>query len=120
MITDRKLLSGRCAVQLFLEIFYTGRDNPFQEGIRRDQWKYIRMFDGVEPYTEADVDFSNRKPDFEMLFDLNADPGEMNNLVDSMSDSAVLNHLREKTAHYSDSLKSKREAFKNAVPIQSR
>ena len=76
--------------ELFLEILYTGRDNPFQEGIRIGNWKYIRMFDGVKKYKEEDVDFADRKPEFEMLFDLAADPGELNNLIKDMEDTKLL------------------------------
>ena len=30
--------------EIFLENLYTGRDNPFCEGIRQGNWKYIRMY----------------------------------------------------------------------------
>ena len=46
--------------ELFLESLYTGRDTPFQEGIRTGRWKYIRMYDGKTDYVESDVDFSDR------------------------------------------------------------
>ena len=34
---------------LFLESLFTLQDNPFCEGIRKGQWKYIRMYDGQQP-----------------------------------------------------------------------
>jgi arylsulfatase A-like enzyme len=106
--------------ELFLEILYTGRDNPFQEGIRIGNWKYIRMFDGVKKYKEEDVDFADRKPEFEMLFDLAADPGELNNLIKDMEDTKLLESFRQKTAAYSISLNEKREKYKAVVTTQSR
>lgn len=106
--------------ELFLESLYTGRDNPFQEGIRQGKWKYIRMYDGVTKYAEGDVDFEGRSPEFEMLFDLDADPGEMNNLATEMADSDLLATLREKTAAYSNGLNQRRETFKKVVATQAR
>jgi len=106
--------------ELFLENLYTGRDTPFQEGIRLGKWKYIRMYDGKTGYLESDVDFSNRKPDFEMLFDLEADPREMNNLVESHGDSEILATLRAKCAAHSQSLNQQRESLKDAVEVQKR
>ena len=105
---------------LFLESLYTGRDNPFQEGVRQGKWKYIRMYDGVGKYAESDVDFSNRPPEFEMLFDLEADPGEMNNLVESMADSDILASLRQKTADRSNALNQLREIYKEQVATKGR
>jgi arylsulfatase A-like enzyme len=106
--------------ELFLEILYTGRDNPFQEGIRIGNWKYIRMFDGVTKYNETDVDFADRNPEFEMLFDLATDPGEMNNLIKDMGDTKLLETFRQKTAAYSISLNETREKYKARVTTQSR
>ena len=83
----RPLLEGKDTPwreELFLENLYTGRDTPFQEGIRRGKWKYIRMYDCKADYDESDVDFSSREPDFEMLFDLESDPRELNNLIESI------------------------------------
>ena len=62
--------------ELFLESLFTLRDNPFCEGIRIDDWKYIRMFDGKVDFTEGDLVFEGRAPGFEQLFDLKDDPGE--------------------------------------------
>ncbi|HUT95083.1 MAG TPA: sulfatase-like hydrolase/transferase [Thermoguttaceae bacterium] len=106
--------------ELFLENLYTGRDTPFQEGVRFGKWKYIRMYDGKTGYVESDVDFSNRKPDFEMLFDLEADPGERDNLVESHADSEILATLRGKCAAHSRSLNEQRQSFKNTVEVQNR
>jgi arylsulfatase A-like enzyme len=105
---------------LFLESLYTGRDNPFQEGIRKGKWKYIRMYDGVATYNEAHVDFVNRAPEFEMLFDLEADPGERHNLIESHADSPTLASLRKQCDEESQSLNRRREAFRKFVQTQRR
>jgi arylsulfatase A-like enzyme len=119
----RPLIEGRDVPwreELFLESLYTGRDNPFQEGIRRGQWKYIRMYDGVLDYDEQDVDFRNREPDFEMLFDLAADPGERNNLAQSELHTEILTTLRQKCAARSRQINQRREAFQQQVAMQRR
>jgi arylsulfatase A-like enzyme len=106
--------------ELFLESLYTGRDTPFQEGIRDGKWKYIRMFDGVGRYNEQHVDFTNRRPDFELLFDLDADPMERTNLVQVDAHSEVLARLRKKCTTQSQQLNQKREEFKKAVTTKAR
>ena len=119
----RPLVEGRKVKwrsELFLESLYTGRDTPFQEGMRLGKWKYIRMFDGVGNYREKDVDFADRKPDYEMLFDLEADPGEMKNLIKSHGDSKILAALRRKTVAGSKTLNQERKRFVETVAIESR
>lgn len=107
--------------ELFLESLYTGRDNPFQEGIRAGNWKYIRMYDGKKGrYDESHVDFAGRRPEFEMLFDLENDPGEMNNLANTKRGEKVLPAFREKVAKWSIELNEKRERFKAEVKVMER
>jgi arylsulfatase A-like enzyme len=106
--------------ELFLESLYTGRDTPFQEGIRFGKWKYIRMYDGKSPYNESHVNFADRRPDFEMLFDLEADPNEMANLIGSHADSQLLPLLRKRCAAHSQMLNERRRNFKNAIEVQKR
>ena len=95
----------------FLENLYTGRDNPFSEGIRSGDWKYIRMYDGVEPFSESDVDFTNRKPDFEQLFNLKDDPEENNNLVGEFEGTKLLDDLRKNCQNHSVKLNKKRSDY---------
>jgi arylsulfatase A-like enzyme len=119
----RPLVEGKKAPwreELFLESLYTGRDTPFQEGIRRGKWKYIRMFDAPGRYREEDVDFADRKPDFEMLFNLEADPREISNLVASHADGEVLASLREKCAARSRAINRRRQVFRGAVEVKRR
>lgn len=98
--------------ELFLESLFTLRDNPFCEGIRIGDWKYIRMFDGVNPYNETHLEFSARSPDFEQLFDLSDDPDEKNNLINEYQHSAMLDSLRTKVARYSMEMNQQRENYK--------
>ena len=119
----RPLVEGREVEwrdELFLESLFTLRDNPFQEGIRTDRWKYIRMYDGIVNFKEADVDFAGRAPEFEMLFDLESDPGERNNLASDPGHAGILAELREKAAAQSIAINQRREAFMKANPVQPR
>ncbi|NQU51866.1 MAG: sulfatase-like hydrolase/transferase [Bacteroidetes bacterium] len=106
--------------EIFLENLYTGRDNPFCEGIRQQNWKYIRMYNGVEKYSENDLSFENRKPDFEQLFNLKDDPQEMVNLIYKYEGSTLLKELREKTIQQSGNLNLKRENYKKNNKVVSR
>ena len=106
--------------EIFLENLYTGRDNPFCEGIREGNWKYIRMYDGIEGYKERDVDFSERKPDFEQLFNLLEDPEEMNNLISQFEGTKMLEKLRAKCQKLSDKLNNKRAYFQDSHNYEPR
>ena len=119
----RPLMKGEDIIwreELFLESLYTGRDNPFCEGIRTGEWKYIRMYDGVGRYVESDLDFSGRKPDFEQLFNLEDDPEELINLIEEYEGSTLLEELRNKTAGHSEELNLTREEYKQAHAVESR
>lgn len=119
----RPLVEGReteWREELFLESLFTMRDNPFQEGIRTERWKYIRMYDGVMPFRESDVDFADRPAEFELLFDLESDPNEQTNLASVPAHADILAELREKTAAQSIALNARREAFKAEVPTKGR
>ncbi|HCC70756.1 MAG TPA: hypothetical protein DEQ09_06355 [Bacteroidales bacterium] len=98
--------------EMFIESLYTGRDNPFIEGIRKGRWKYLRMYDGVVSYSEEDLDFRNREPKFEQLFDLKADPGEKINLIKEYEGSELLQQLKEKCATESERINRERQLYK--------
>lgn len=103
---------------LFLESLFTLRDTPFQEGIRTVRWKYIRMYDGVTNFKEPDVDFRGREPEFEMLFDLHADPTEHDNLAHDPDHAATLAAFRTQTAAESVAINARRNAFmKVSTPV---
>jgi arylsulfatase A-like enzyme len=119
----RPLVEGRDTPwrdELFLESLFTMRDNPFQEGIRTQRWKYIRFYDGKMSFKEADVDFNGRAPEFEMLFDLQADPTEHTNLAADPKHTAILAELRQKTAAQSIAINQRRESFMKSTPVQPR
>jgi arylsulfatase A-like enzyme len=105
--------------ELFLESLFTLRDTPFQEGIRRGPWKYVRMFDGKK-HTDANVDFGDRQPDFEQLFNLNSDPGEYNNLVTDYADNPLLEELRESCRRRSQQINKARRAYSKQFPQPTR
>ena len=105
---------------LFLENLYTGRDTPFSEGIRKGNWKYIRMFDGVEGYDEADLRFAGRTPDFEQWFDLAADPAETNNLIKANADSPVLAELRALCRNGAEELNARRTEYRKRIAVTPR
>ncbi len=78
------------------------------------------MYDGSAPYDEKNVRFGDRTPDFELLFDLESDPAEIHNLVESHAGSAILATLRQKCAAHSNALNQQRREFQNAVDVQRR
>jgi arylsulfatase A-like enzyme len=106
--------------ELFLESLFTLRDNPFCEGIRQGDWKYVRMFDGVVNFTENDVNFENREPDFEQLFNLKNDPGEKNNLIENPQYSGRIRTMREKVKSYSSELNHRRLEYRGSHDVRVR
>ncbi len=106
--------------ELFLENLFTLRDNPFCEGLRKGEWKYIRMFDGVTKYTEKDLDFLGRQPDFEQLFNIHDDPAEKVNLIEEYTGSEMLDRFRQKCSDLSVELNQSRERFKNEIGCMTR
>ena len=105
---------------LFLESLFTLRDNPFCEGIRRGEWKYIRMYDGKQPYRESDIDFEGRIPDFEQLFNLDHDPGERINLIWEYEGTALLDSLRIFCDQHSNELNLAREHYRMTMHISDK
>ena len=63
--------------------------------------------------------FSSMKFYVDLLFDLDDDPGEMNNLAKSKPNHPILQKLRAKTIAGSPKLNKERKQFKNACQIQS-
>ncbi|WP_372753255.1 sulfatase-like hydrolase/transferase [Labilibaculum sp.] len=107
--------------ELFLESMYTGRGNPICEGMRMGDWKYIRMYQiNKKKYTEEDIDFSARKPDFEQLFNLKTDPEEMNNLIEEYEGAEILTSLRKKTAKHATQMNLDRDKYKKNTNVKKR
>jgi arylsulfatase A-like enzyme len=98
--------------ELFLESLFAMRGNPLIEGVRKGNWKYIRMYAWGKTYTEADLDFTGRQPDFEQMFNLEEDPTEHRNLIAEYEGTDLLNELREKCTAYSITMNQEREAYK--------
>jgi len=98
---------------VFIENLYVGRDNPFSEAVRNREFKYIRYFKnpGKGRYTPQDIDFRQKQPIFEQLFELAGDPAEENNLVGNKKYARVLNALREKCSRYSAEMIRRRNRF---------
>lgn len=105
--------------ELFLESLFTLRDTPFQEGIRRGPWKYVRMFDGKK-HTDANVNFADRKPDFEQLFNLEEDPSERRNLIADPEQKQRLADLREACKRQSREVNQARRAYSKQFPQPKR
>ena len=68
-----------------------GKPLPRSEGVRTESWKYIHYID-TDPAEEE-------------LFDLKADPKEINNLVGKPVHAAMLHQLRDRCAELRESLK---------------
>ena len=105
---------------IFLENLFTGRDNPFCEGIRQGNWKYIRMYKGKTKYLEEDLDFRSTLPDFEQLFKLDEDPGEYHNLIGTYEGTEILEELRTKCREHSEDLNRQREIYIKSQHVQLR
>ncbi|MBC7286924.1 MAG: sulfatase [Armatimonadetes bacterium] len=103
------LLTGQTyepRTSIFLEMTWHDKYNPMR-GIRTHRYKYIRNFgerplvylpldvwDGLAGQEMRDEYYSVRRP-AEELYDLCADPLEMNNLADDPAYESVLGELRE-------------------------
>lgn len=119
----RPLVEGRnipWREEMFLESHFSLRDNPFQEGVRTERWKYIRLYKGKERFLEGDLDFTGRSPALEMLFDLVADPSERDNLVSDPKHSEILAQLRARTAAESTAINQRRAAYMETIHVESR
>ena len=117
----RPLIEGEGAAtdwrdELFLESLFTLRDNPFQEGLRTERWKYIRFYRGVLNFVEQDVDFRGREPDHELLFDLANDPQERHDLAGDPDHAGILAELRDRTARRSELANQRRDDYREFTP----
>jgi arylsulfatase A-like enzyme len=76
----------------FYEHAYTEKDRyiPKSQGVRTNQWKYIRYVD--------------QNPNFEQLFDLENDRLESTNLAEDPAQAETLNYLRERLSYWTSRL----------------
>jgi arylsulfatase A-like enzyme len=98
---------------IFLESLFIWRGNPFIEGVRTKDWKYLRYFkfEGKssgdhyrDHYLEKDADFAGKEPVFEQLFNLKNDPTEKTNLIDNPEYNDILENLRGKCKNESQKM----------------
>lgn len=107
--------------EVFLESLTVAEGNPFIEGLRTREWKYVRYMHKFGcPYTEEQLDFSNQEPEFEQLFDLNSDPAERVNLAGVEKHAAILEQFRERTRARSSELTSFGRQYKESLPVELR
>lgn len=107
--------------ELLLESLTTVEDQSMSEALRAGNRKYIRYFATPRcPYTEDDLDFANRTAVFEQLFDLEADPGERNNLAGDTAFVAALNDMRARAANLSAELTQTSRAYKSGLDMSFR
>ena len=85
--SDRKLIVYQAAQgeqvvikgSVLIEHLWEFPDIPSSEGVRTDEWKYLRYIDD---------------PSIEELYDLREDPGEMNNLANDTDHQETMADLR--------------------------
>jgi len=84
---------------VFLENLFTQQGYPRQEGVRDNQFKYIRSFSKVDDrnlYLPNQTVETDEKPIYEELFDIVNDPKEANNLADNSAYAKTLNVYRKR------------------------
>lgn len=120
-------LESNWRTDIFLENLYTGRFNPLIEAVREKNWKYVRYFSnpghskGREVltrsgyYVDEDVDFQDKVPVYEQLFDLETDPYEGRNLATSSEYAEILNRLRKRCELHSSQIMVEKEKYRMAL-----
>ena len=93
--------------EVFLENLFTEQGYPRQEGLRTQDYKYIRSFsktnDRAKYLPNQSVE-TNEAPIYEELFHIANDASESNNLATQAEYKAVLEHMRAKTTKTLQSL----------------
>ncbi|MEM7278632.1 MAG: sulfatase-like hydrolase/transferase [Pseudomonadota bacterium] len=121
IMQGRDVANSESRTEVFLESLTVAEGNPFIEAVRTQDRKYVRYIAASScPYVENDLDFANKVPLFEQLFDLENDPGERNNLVDDPVYAKDLDSLRKLTANRSVELTRASRAFKEKMGMSAR
>lgn len=107
--------------EVFLESLTVAEGNPFIEALRTQRWKYVRYFEAAGcPYTEDQLDFSEREPMFEQLFDLHHDPQERTNLAGKSEYGTTLEKFRARLAAESATRTERGRRYKREQPVAQR
>lgn len=100
--------------EIFAEVSYHAAYEPMR-AVRTKRYKYIKFFGGFEHYVPANIDdgpskdfllknnYLELKRDNEMLFDLNFDPQEKNNLIDDQNYQKIYQKLKNKLHKWMES-----------------
>ena len=107
--------------EVFLESLTVAEGNPFIEGLRTREWKYVRYMQKFGcPYTEEQLDLSNKDPEFEQLFHLKSDPDERVNLVGVEQHAGTLERFRERIRVRSSEMTVFGRHYKENLPVDFR
>lgn len=84
--------------EVFLENLFTDQGYPREESVRGKEYKYIRYFSRENDRMQylPGKSMKGEKPIYEELFNLNEDPGEMNNLAYNPEFATILDKYRER------------------------
>ena len=85
--------------EIFLENLFTQQGYPRQEGVRDNNYKYIRSFSKVNDrdlYLPNQTVLKGEKPIYEELFDIRKDPKETNNLANNPAYAETLDDYRKR------------------------
>lgn len=88
--------------EVFLENLFTEQGYPRQEGLRTQDYKYIRSFSKAKDrakYLPKQSIETNELPIYEELFHLTDDASESDNLATKPEYKAVLEHMRAQTTN---------------------
>ena len=109
---------------IFLENLYTGRFNPLIEAVREKEWKYVRYYPNPGHnygrkvltrsgyYLDEDIDFRDKTPIYEQLFNLRTDPNENNNLAKNSRYTEILNRLRKRCELHSSQVMVEKDRYR--------
>jgi arylsulfatase A-like enzyme len=106
--------------EILLESLFGLRGNPQQEGLRSERWKYVKfhrspvqaeqLANGEHRFQYADADLRfESEPIYEQLFDMQNDPGEIDNLASNPEYQVVLNRMRSRLSEKSKALNERKK-----------
>ena len=105
-----EMLAGTDLIESTQRAIDDGAIAVYIRGCEADRWV---QHNKMELHRDEDVDFEDREPVFEQLFDLENDPEEKNNLAESGRHVQELERLRRKCRHYSSDLIRRKKAYRD-------